>query len=304
MIASVYPSGDQSSLMGCPGPRLCVAVARGVGFAARSYKISRPLPSFSVATANCALLPGLHADMTLLSPSEVGVRCIWHVNAVFLDPRTVMATSFAALAVVRKSPPDRLRSPPSVVRLTSSAIGLCVLATGSGFVGSEGCAPPSADTSWASMLSRHRLCARVCVWTFAVSVGWGLDRDCTHARARPLAHTPTRAHIFDHVFWGVVTLLECELCARLRDLGRSPLKDRLRDLGFEMKSKFQSVVSFASHHTPSGPAPPPPCSLRLARSPCVPGLLVVRLRLARLRRASVTFASGCAAVIARTSYCW
>ena len=121
MIASVYPSGDQSSLMGCPGPRLCVAVARGVGFAARSYKISRPLPSFSVATANCALLPGLHADMTLLSPSEVGVRCIWHVNAVFLDPRTVMATSFAALAVVRKSPPDRLRSPPSVVRLTSSA---------------------------------------------------------------------------------------------------------------------------------------------------------------------------------------
>jgi hypothetical protein len=81
----------------------------------------RTARTFSDATASCPLLFGRHDAFTLSLPTIAGVSCITRLTFILLSPRTVIATSFCALAVVRNSAPSSCRSPSAMLGIFSSA---------------------------------------------------------------------------------------------------------------------------------------------------------------------------------------
>ena len=98
IIATDWPSQSQSSHSGRPGPRLWQQ--SGLGIAAREYSESRHEPSLKHATTTWPAFLGRHAAMAWPLPSTAGSSCRIRVAFILASPRTVIATSLTARAVV------------------------------------------------------------------------------------------------------------------------------------------------------------------------------------------------------------
>ena len=121
MTANEVPWQSQSNHVGVPGPRLCTSTGFGICF--RLYKERMQLPSLTQATAICDPL-GRHPALHRSFPSIAGSSCRMRFAFTLALPRTVMATSLEARAVVRKSVALSSISPSAIALKLSPMLGL------------------------------------------------------------------------------------------------------------------------------------------------------------------------------------